>query len=147
MRISKILEWLVRFSLLYSSFFDAGSISRLPRFDPPKHLTYTQSHTHTYTHTYTYTPRSRAIADAWSLNNLLLFDRTLLAKLNGQTICSSSVKVPTSDYPSTDAHLFRLVFFSAAKWNSLSCERYQWKEERRREKDSKRWLLKMGMDE
>lgn len=28
------------------------------------------------------------------------------------------MKVPTSDYPSTDAHPFRLVFFFfAAKWN------------------------------
>lgn len=53
--------------------------------------------------------RSRAIAQVWFLNNLLLFDRTLLA-LNGQTICSSSVKVPTSDYPSTGAQQFRLTF-------------------------------------
>lgn len=110
MRISKTLDGSVRFSLLYSfllrCWIDFACLDLIR-----------QNTWHTHAHTHTCTPRSRAIADAWSLNNLLLFDRTLFAKLNGQTICSSSVKVPTSDYPSTDAHLFRLVFFSAAKWN------------------------------
>lgn len=140
MRISKTLDGSVRFSLLYSfllrCWIDFACLDLIR-----------QNTWHTHAHTHTCTPRSRAIADAWSLNNLLLFDRTLFAKLNGQTICSSSVKVPTSDYPSTDAHLFRLVFFFRCKVESLSCERYRRKEERRREKNSKRWLLKMGMDE
>lgn len=108
MRISKTLDGSVRFSLLYS--FLLRCWIDFACLDLIRQNTW-------HTHIHICTPRSRAIADAWSLNNLLLFDRTLFAKLNGQTICSSSVKVPTSDYPSTDAHLFRLVFFSAAKWN------------------------------
>lgn len=45
------------------------------------------------------------------------------------------MKVPTSDYPSTDAHPFRLVFFFfAAKWNPFPTrdmnERKRGKEER-----------------
>lgn len=134
-RISKmVLDGPILAALLLY-FFDNGSISLASIHDPLD----------THTHIYIYTPRSRAIADAWSLNNLLLFDRTLLAKTKWpnhlQFVCEST---HTSDYPSTDARLFRLVFFfPAAKRNPFPARDNRKGEREKNSKRFDRWRLSM----
>lgn len=125
---------MIRFSLLY--FFDNGSISLASIHDPLD--------THTRAHIYTQRDLERSpMPDPWIIS--CSSTARYSPKLNGQTICSSSVKVPIRRIIRQRTRVCSdwFFFFPAAKRNPFPARDNRKGEREKNSKRFDRWRLSM----